>query len=125
NNDGPTRCTAFDNANNIRGCWMPTPPIQEQLNLSNIDRTRRQKQPSNNDGPMRCSIGSSSSTHNVAFVSSDNTNSTNEVNTAFGVATSSGHNSQKKGSSSYTDDLMYSFFTNQYSGLQLDHEDLE
>nr|GEY74339.1 hypothetical protein [Tanacetum cinerariifolium] len=31
----------------------------------------------------------------------------------------------KKGSSSYNDDLMYSFFANQSSGLQLDHEDLE
>nr|GFA71324.1 ribonuclease H-like domain-containing protein [Tanacetum cinerariifolium] len=51
--------------------------------------------------------------------------STNEVNTAFGVSTSSGHNSQKEGSSSYTDDLMYFFFANQSSGLQLDHEDLE
>nr|GEX23167.1 hypothetical protein [Tanacetum cinerariifolium] len=26
NNDGPMRCMAFDNADNIRGCWMPTPP---------------------------------------------------------------------------------------------------
>nr|GEY48469.1 hypothetical protein [Tanacetum cinerariifolium] len=53
--------------------------------------------------------GSSSSTQNVAFVSS----------------TSSGHNLQKGGSSSYTDDLMYSFFANQSSGPKLDHEDLE
>nr|GEU55635.1 ribonuclease H-like domain-containing protein [Tanacetum cinerariifolium] len=50
---------------------------------------------------------------------------TNEVSTAYGVSTSSGHNSQKEGSSSYTDELMYSFFANQSSGLQLDHEDLE
>ncbi|GKF53925.1 hypothetical protein Tco_0160835, partial [Tanacetum coccineum] len=28
-------------------------------------------------------------------------------------------------SSSYTDELMYSFFANQSNGLQLDHEDLE
>nr|GEX35312.1 ribonuclease H-like domain-containing protein [Tanacetum cinerariifolium] len=69
--------------------------------------------------------GSSSSTHNVAFISSDNTSSTNEVNTAFGVSTSSGHNSQKEGSSTYTDDLMYSFFANHSSSSQLDHEDLE
>nr|GEZ47153.1 retrotransposon protein, putative, Ty1-copia subclass [Tanacetum cinerariifolium] len=69
--------------------------------------------------------GSSSSTQNVAFVSSDNTSSTNEVNIAYGVSISSGHNSQKEGTSSYTDDLMYSFFANQSSGPQLDHEDLE
>ncbi|GJR93884.1 ribonuclease H-like domain-containing protein [Tanacetum coccineum] len=35
------------------------------------------------------------------------------------------HNSQKEGSSSYTDELKYSFFANQSSGPQLDHEDLE
>nr|GEW98412.1 copia protein [Tanacetum cinerariifolium] len=77
------------------------------------------------DYDVEGSTGSSSNTHNVAFVSSDSTSSTNEVNTAYGVSTSSVHNSQKKGSSSYTDDLMYSFFANQSSGPQLDHEDLE
>ncbi|GKC15511.1 hypothetical protein Tco_1012293 [Tanacetum coccineum] len=61
---------------------------------------------------------------NVAFVSSS-TSSTNDVSTAYGVSTSSGHNSQREGSSSYTDELMYSFFANQSSGPQLDHEDLE
>nr|GEY61832.1 hypothetical protein [Tanacetum cinerariifolium] len=60
------------------------------------------------------STASSSSTQNVAFVSSDSTNSTNEVSTAYGVFTSFGHNSQKECSSSYTDDLMYSLFSNQY-----------
>nr|GEV45111.1 ribonuclease H-like domain-containing protein [Tanacetum cinerariifolium] len=74
---------------------------------------------------VKGSIRSSSSTHNAAFFSSDNTSSTNEVNTAFGVSTSFRHNSQKEGSSSYTDDLLYSFFANQSSGPQLDHEDLE
>nr|GEU31726.1 retrovirus-related Pol polyprotein from transposon TNT 1-94 [Tanacetum cinerariifolium] len=53
--------------------------------------------------------GSSSSTQNVAFVSSDNTNSTNEVNTTYGVSTSSRHNSQKEGSSSHTHDLIDGF----------------
>nr|GEX59386.1 ribonuclease H-like domain-containing protein [Tanacetum cinerariifolium] len=56
---------------------------------------------------------------------SPNTNSTNEISTVYGVSTSSGHNSQKEGSSSYTDELMYSFFANQSIGIQLDHEDLE
>nr|GEU99457.1 retrovirus-related Pol polyprotein from transposon TNT 1-94 [Tanacetum cinerariifolium] len=77
------------------------------------------------ESDVKDSTGSSSSTQNVAFVSYDNTSSTNEVNTAFGDFTSSGHNLQKEGSSSYTDDLMYSFFANQSSGLRLDHEDLE
>ncbi|GJR63661.1 hypothetical protein Tco_1505823 [Tanacetum coccineum] len=65
------------------------------------------------------------STQNVAFVSSESTSNTNNVSTAYGVSTSSGHNSQKEGSSSYTDKLKYSFFANQSSGPQLDHEDLE
>nr|GEY17136.1 ribonuclease H-like domain-containing protein [Tanacetum cinerariifolium] len=77
------------------------------------------------ESDVKGSTGSSSSIQNVAFVSPDNTSSTNEVNTAFGVSTSSGHNSQKEGSSSNTYDLMYSFFANQSSGLQLDYEDLE
>nr|GEY45104.1 hypothetical protein [Tanacetum cinerariifolium] len=38
---------------------------------------------------VKGSTRSSSSTQNVAFVSSDSTNSTNEVNTAYGVSTSS------------------------------------
>ncbi|GJZ64764.1 hypothetical protein Tco_0621460 [Tanacetum coccineum] len=57
--------------------------------------------------------------------SSSSTRSTNDVSTTYGVSTSSGHNSQREGSSSYTDELMYSFFANQRSGPQLDHEDLE
>ncbi|GJY88790.1 ribonuclease H-like domain-containing protein [Tanacetum coccineum] len=71
------------------------------------------------------STGSSSSAQNVAFVSSESTSSTNDVSTAYGVSTSSGYNSQRENSSSYTDELMYSFFANQSSGPHLDHEDLE
>ncbi|GJS06292.1 ribonuclease H-like domain-containing protein [Tanacetum coccineum] len=51
--------------------------------------------------------------------------STNDVSTAYGVSTSSGYNSQRENSSSYTDELMYSFFANQSSGLHLDQENLE
>nr|GEW96748.1 hypothetical protein [Tanacetum cinerariifolium] len=65
---------------------------------------------------VKGSSGSSSSTHNVAFVSFDSTSNTNEVSTAYGVSTSSSHNSQRRGSSSYTDKLI---------GPQLDHKDLE
>ncbi|GJZ19851.1 hypothetical protein Tco_0556441 [Tanacetum coccineum] len=65
-----------------------------------------------------------SQTQNVAFVS-ENTSSTNEVSTAYGASTSSSHNPQRESSSSYTNELMYSFFANQSSGQQLDHEDLE
>nr|GFB21313.1 hypothetical protein [Tanacetum cinerariifolium] len=51
---------------------------------------------------------SSSSTQNVAFVSSESTSSTNEANNAYGVSTSSRHNLQRKGSSSYSDELIRS-----------------
>ncbi|GJU90168.1 putative ribonuclease H-like domain-containing protein [Tanacetum coccineum] len=54
-----------------------------------------------------------------------NTSNTNDVSTTYGVSTSSGYNSQRENSSSYTDELMYSFFANQSSGPHLDHEDLE
>ncbi|GJX54130.1 putative ribonuclease H-like domain-containing protein [Tanacetum coccineum] len=77
------------------------------------------------ESDVKGSTTSSSSTQNVAFVSSKSTNSTNDVITAYGASPSSGHNSQRENSSSYTDDLMYSFFTNQSSGPQFDHEDLE
>ncbi|GJY93764.1 putative ribonuclease H-like domain-containing protein [Tanacetum coccineum] len=61
---------------------------------------------------------SSSSTQNVAFVS-ENTISTNDVSTAYGVSNPSGHNPQYKQTSSY------SLHANQSSCPQLDHEDLE
>ncbi|GJY68542.1 hypothetical protein Tco_0471524 [Tanacetum coccineum] len=77
------------------------------------------------ESEVKGSTASSSSTQNVVFVSSESISSTNDVSTTYGVSTSSGHNSQKEGSSSYTDELKYSFFANQSSGPQLDHEDLE
>ncbi|GKA20331.1 ribonuclease H-like domain-containing protein [Tanacetum coccineum] len=66
----------------------------------------------------------SSNSQNVAFVSSDETSSTNEVvNTALDVpaARSKGQAS----SSTYADDVMFSFFVNQSNSPQLDNEDLE
>ncbi|GJY68332.1 hypothetical protein Tco_0471314 [Tanacetum coccineum] len=77
------------------------------------------------ESDIKGSTASSSSTQNVAFVSSESTNSTNDVSTAYVVSTSSSHNSQKEGSLSYSDKLKYSFFANQSSGPQLDHGDLE
>ncbi|GKA09673.1 ribonuclease H-like domain-containing protein [Tanacetum coccineum] len=56
----------------------------------------------------------------------EDTNSINEVNTANGVSIAAGHSSQGQvSSSSYTNDLMFSFFVDQSSGPQLDDEDLE
>ncbi|GJR49131.1 putative ribonuclease H-like domain-containing protein [Tanacetum coccineum] len=76
------------------------------------------------ESDVKGSTASSSSTQNVAFIF-ENTSGTNEVSTAYGASTSSGYNPQREGSSSYIDELMYSFFANQSSGPQLDHEDLE
>ncbi|GJT03361.1 ribonuclease H-like domain-containing protein [Tanacetum coccineum] len=70
------------------------------------------------ESDVKGSTASSSSNQNVAFVS-ENTSSTNEVSTAYGVSNSFGHNSQSKHPSSY------SFLANQSSCPQLDHEDLE
>nr|GEW14350.1 copia protein [Tanacetum cinerariifolium] len=66
--------------------------------------------------------GVSTKDANQKFLS---TSSTNEVNTAYGVFPSFGHNSQRECSSSYIDELMYSFFANQSSFPKLDHEDLK
>ncbi|GJR41852.1 hypothetical protein Tco_1309955 [Tanacetum coccineum] len=67
---------------------------------------------------------SSSNSQNVAFVSLENTSSTNEaVNTAHEVSTASSQG--QASSSTYADNVMFSFFTNQYNSPQLDNEDLE
>ncbi|GJU94015.1 ribonuclease H-like domain-containing protein [Tanacetum coccineum] len=66
----------------------------------------------------------SSNSHNVAFVSSDNFSSTNEiVNTAHSVSTASFKD--QASTVSYADDVMFSFFANQSNASQLDNEDLE
>ncbi|GKG05601.1 hypothetical protein Tco_0325687 [Tanacetum coccineum] len=51
------------------------------------------------ESDVKGSNASSSSTQNVAFVS-ENTNSTNDVSTAYGVSNSSAHNSQYEHTSS-------------------------
>ncbi|GJS54741.1 hypothetical protein Tco_0628103 [Tanacetum coccineum] len=50
---------------------------------------------------VKGSTASSFSTQNVAFVS-ENTSSTNDVSTAYGISNSSGHNSQYEHPSSYS-----------------------
>ncbi|GJZ84241.1 ribonuclease H-like domain-containing protein [Tanacetum coccineum] len=62
------------------------------------------------ESDIKGSTGSSSSAQNVAFVSSESTSSTNDVSTAHGVSTSSGYNSQRENSSSYTDELILKKF---------------
>nr|GEX44931.1 uncharacterized mitochondrial protein AtMg00810-like [Tanacetum cinerariifolium] len=59
-----------------------------------------------------------------AFVSFDNTSSTNEtVNTAHNVSAAS--SKDQASTASYADDVMFSFFSNQSNAPQLDNEDLE
>nr|GEU88129.1 reverse transcriptase domain-containing protein [Tanacetum cinerariifolium] len=53
------------------------------------------------------------------------TSSTNELNATYSVSTATCHSSQAQGSSSYADELMFSFFANQSSSPRLDNEDLE
>ncbi|GJY68844.1 hypothetical protein Tco_0471826 [Tanacetum coccineum] len=65
---------------------------------------------------VKGSTGSSFSAQNVAFVYFESTSSTNDVSTAYDATTSSGYNSQRENSSSYTDELMHSIFANQSSG---------
>ncbi|GJW38897.1 putative ribonuclease H-like domain-containing protein [Tanacetum coccineum] len=78
------------------------------------------------EADIKSSSGSSLNSQNVAFLSVEDTNSINEVNTANGVSTALGHNSQGQASSSlYTDGIMLSFFANQSNSPQLDDEDLE
>ncbi|GKE31494.1 hypothetical protein Tco_1450816 [Tanacetum coccineum] len=76
------------------------------------------------EAEIKSQSSSSSNSQNVAFVSSNDTSSTNEaVNTAHDVlaARSKGQAS----SSIYVDDVMFSFFVNQSNSPQLDNEDLE
>nr|GFA50934.1 hypothetical protein [Tanacetum cinerariifolium] len=83
---------------------MRTKPGVDTLNFNDLYNNLRVF-----EYDVKGSTRSSSSLQNVAFVSSENTSNTNEVNIAYGGSTSSSHNSQKEGSSSYTDDLIDGF----------------
>ncbi|GKC34018.1 ribonuclease H-like domain-containing protein [Tanacetum coccineum] len=98
---------------------MRTKPGVDYLSFNDLYNNLRVFEPD-----IKGSTTSSFSTYNVAFVS-ENTSSFNEVSTAYGASSSSGHNPQREGSSLYTDELMYYFFANQSNGPQLDREDLE
>nr|GEX48881.1 putative reverse transcriptase domain-containing protein [Tanacetum cinerariifolium] len=67
---------------------------------------------------------SGSNSHNVAFVSSENTSSFNEtVNAAHDIPAAG--SKEQSSASSYADDVMFSFFASQSSTPQLDNKDLE
>ncbi|GJU10228.1 ribonuclease H-like domain-containing protein [Tanacetum coccineum] len=69
------------------------------------------------ENDVKGSTASSSNLQNVAFVS-ENTSSTNDVSTAYGVSNTSGHYSKHEQTSSY------SLLASQSSCPQLDHEGL-
>ncbi|GJZ08561.1 hypothetical protein Tco_0542844 [Tanacetum coccineum] len=76
------------------------------------------------ESEIKGKLSSSSNSQNVAFVSSDNSSSTNEtINTAHSVSTAS--SKDQASTASYADDVMFSFFANQSNASQLDYEDLE
>ncbi|GKC12824.1 hypothetical protein Tco_1009606 [Tanacetum coccineum] len=76
------------------------------------------------ESEIKGQTSSSSNSHNVAFVSSDNSSNTNEtVNTAHSVSAASFKD--QASTASYADDVMFSFFAKQSNAPQLDNEDLE
>ncbi|GKD26380.1 hypothetical protein Tco_1232594 [Tanacetum coccineum] len=77
------------------------------------------------EGDVKGTTISSSSLLNMAFVSKEITSSTEELSTAYHVNSATGQSNKAHGSSSYVYEVMYSFFANQYSAPQLDHDDLE
>nr|GEV32375.1 hypothetical protein [Tanacetum cinerariifolium] len=67
---------------------------------------------------------SSSNSHNVAFMSSENTSNINEaVNATQDILAA--RLKEQPSASSYVDDVMFSFFASQSNTPQLDNEDLE
>ncbi|GJV78199.1 putative reverse transcriptase domain-containing protein [Tanacetum coccineum] len=78
---------------------------------------------------MKRSSSSTSNSQNLAFLSSENTSSTNEVSTASGnfrVNTAGGTSSTSQGSSTPgADEVVCSFFAQQTTSPPLDNEDLQ
>ncbi|GJR21829.1 ribonuclease H-like domain-containing protein [Tanacetum coccineum] len=72
------------------------------------------------ENDVKGSNASSSNLQNIAFVS-ENTNSTNQVSTDYGISNTSGHCSKHEQTSTSS----YSLLASQSSCPQLDHEDLD
>ncbi|GKD62104.1 hypothetical protein Tco_1299613, partial [Tanacetum coccineum] len=76
------------------------------------------------ESDIKGQLSLSSNSHNVAFVSSNNSSNTNEtVNTTHNVFAAS--SKDQVSTASYADDLMFCFFSYQSNAPQLDNEDLE
>nr|GEY45968.1 putative ribonuclease H-like domain-containing protein [Tanacetum cinerariifolium] len=122
----------FKQKSRVGSCWNPVMlsnvilKVEEESEVSlellsyGVDATMDFK-----GKHAKCTTASSSNIQNVAFVSAENTSSTNDVSTAYSVSSPSVSKSQKEASSSYTDEVIHSFFANQSSDPQLDYDDLE
>ncbi|GJR17816.1 ribonuclease H-like domain-containing protein [Tanacetum coccineum] len=76
------------------------------------------------ESEIKGQLSSSLNSQNVAFVSTNNSSSTNKtVNTAHNVFAAS--SKDQASTASYADDVMFSFFSYQSNAPQLDNEDLE
>nr|GEU66743.1 hypothetical protein [Tanacetum cinerariifolium] len=78
---------------------------------------------------VKKSVGASTSTQNIAFMTAPSTSSTNNVNTANSNVSTVNSNvntaSTKDSTASLNDATVYAFLANQPNGCQLVHEDLE
>nr|GEV62236.1 hypothetical protein [Tanacetum cinerariifolium] len=98
--------------------------MQNKSNLDTLSMEDLYKNLKVYESEIKCKSSASLNSQNVAFVSLDNTSSINEaVNTAHDVSAASSQGQDF--SSTYDDDVMFSFFANQSNSLQLDNEDLE
>nr|GEU67187.1 putative ribonuclease H-like domain-containing protein [Tanacetum cinerariifolium] len=77
---------------------------------------------SQEDANMKLLISLPPAWNNIALIMINNNNN-ETVNTAHSVSAAS--SKDQASSASYVDDVMFSFFSNQYNTLQLDNEDLE
>ncbi|GJU60473.1 hypothetical protein Tco_1238239 [Tanacetum coccineum] len=113
------------------------PPLWSQISLimrnkPDIDQTDIDDLYNNlrvYENEMKRSSSSTSNSQNLAFLSSENTSSTNEVSTAsgnFGVNTAGGTSSTSQVSSTPgADEVVCSFFAQQTTSPPLDNEDLQ
>nr|GEV27779.1 ribonuclease H-like domain-containing protein [Tanacetum cinerariifolium] len=102
--------------------WKKKPEI-DTLSLDDLYNNLKIYEPE-----VKGTSSSNTNTHNVAFVSSNNTNSINEtVNTAHGVTTASTQATAVNSTTTdnLSDAVICSFFASQPNSLQLDNEDLQ
>ncbi|GJQ95385.1 ribonuclease H-like domain-containing protein [Tanacetum coccineum] len=102
---------------------MRNKPDIDQTNIDDLYNNLRVY-----EDEMKRSSSSTSNSQNLAFLSSENNSSTNEVSTAsgnFGVNTAGGTNSSSQVSSTLgADEVVCSFFAQQTTSPPLDNEDL-